>query len=122
MSTQNTVYVTAITAGLLEGIASGKVKGIGKPLSGRSISRTRRVRRRFAAVQPQFCGYSAEYLFTSDAATGSIVSFSINYYGNPHPTQVATGFAVNKKSGWTRLGPSGLAYIRRRTSFTSPTA
>jgi hypothetical protein len=56
------------------------------------------------------CIYSAEYIFSTDAQTGSIVSFSVNMNGNPHPTQVATGFAVNQASGWSVLGPSGLAY------------
>jgi hypothetical protein len=56
------------------------------------------------------CLYSAAYIFGSDAETGSIISFAINEFGNPHEVQVATGFAVNKKSGWSTLGPSGLAY------------
>jgi hypothetical protein len=57
-----------------------------------------------------FCGYSAEYIFSADAKTGGIVSWSINQYGNPHETQVVGGFAVNKKTGWNALGPSGLSY------------
>jgi hypothetical protein len=56
------------------------------------------------------CLYSAEYIYASDASTGAIVTFSINGMGNIHETQVADGFAVNKKSGWSALGPSGLAY------------
>ncbi|MGB6599717.1 MAG: hypothetical protein WBE77_01375 [Candidatus Cybelea sp.] len=59
------------------------------------------------------CGYSAEYIYASDAQTGGIVSFSVNYYGNPTPTEVVSGFAVNKKPGWSARGPSALA-------FTSP--
>ncbi len=54
--------------------------------------------------------YSAEPLYTSDAKTGSIISFSSNSFGNPKPTQVVTGFAVNNGSGWNVLGPSGLQY------------
>jgi hypothetical protein len=54
--------------------------------------------------------YSAEYIFTSDASTGSIVSFSINRYGQHKRLEVATGFAVNGKTGWSALGPSGVAY------------
>jgi hypothetical protein len=54
--------------------------------------------------------YAAEYIFVADAQTGSIINFAINNYGSPKPKQVATGFAVNKATDWTTLGPSGLAY------------
>lgn len=57
------------------------------------------------------CDYSAEYIFASDAKTGGIVDFSVNDYGDPHEIQVATGFGVNKKSGWSTLGPSGLQWL-----------
>lgn len=57
------------------------------------------------------CGYSAEYIYASDALTGGIVSFSVNYYGNNTPTEVVSGFAVNKKPGWSARGPSGLAFM-----------
>jgi hypothetical protein len=56
------------------------------------------------------CIYTAEYMFVSDAATGALVSFSINGSGHPGELQPVSGFAVNKKSGWSALGPSGLAY------------
>ncbi|MGA8575820.1 MAG: hypothetical protein WB609_09100 [Candidatus Cybelea sp.] len=56
------------------------------------------------------CGYSAEYVYASDAAIGGIVSFSVNFYGNRKATEVISGFAVNKKSGWSALGPAGLAF------------
>jgi hypothetical protein len=116
VSTQNSVWATALTSHLLVTISpSGKVGAspakFVKPFYITDASCKTAL---LPLFQPQFCGYSAEYLFTSDAATGSIVSFSINYYGNPHPTQVATGFAVNKKSGWTTLGPSGLAYSSKK--------
>jgi hypothetical protein len=58
--------------------------------------------------------YAAEYIFASDANTGSIIIFSINLFGNPKPLKVATGFAVNKASGWNVLGPSGLAYYPKK--------
>ena len=61
-----------------------------------------------------FCGYSAEYIFVGDAKTGGIVNFSVNQYGNPNEIQVASGFAVNKGSGWSALGPSGLSYNPKR--------
>lgn len=68
-------------------------------------------------AKSSFCGYSAEYIFGSDSKTGSIVSFSINLYGNPKETQVATGFAVNNKSGWSALGPSGLSYYPKKDTL-----
>jgi hypothetical protein len=58
--------------------------------------------------------YSAEYMFTSDASTGAIVSFSINQYGNKKRLQVITGFDVNKGSGWKVLGPSGVVYYPKK--------
>lgn len=61
-------------------------------------------------IQGPSCLYNAEYIFASDAYTGGIVNWSINNYGNPHEIQVASGFAVNRKSGWGALGPSGLSY------------
>jgi hypothetical protein len=68
-------------------------------------------------VDPAFCGYTAEYIFASDAITGGIVSWSINNYGNPNELEVAKGFAVNKGSGWGALGPSGLAYYGKTDSL-----
>jgi hypothetical protein len=56
------------------------------------------------------CIYTAEYMFVSDAATGGVVSFSVNGSGHAGELQPVSGFAVNKKSGWSALGPSGLAY------------
>ena len=68
-------------------------------------------------AKSSFCGYAAEYIFGSDSKTGSIVSFSINLYGNPKETQVATGFAVNHQSGWSTLGPSGLSYYPKKDTL-----
>jgi len=56
------------------------------------------------------CNYSAEYIFTSDATTGAIVTFSINHYGNRKRIEVIDGFDINKGTGWGTLGPSGLQY------------
>jgi hypothetical protein len=61
--------------------------------------------------------YSAEYVFASDVGTGGVTSFSINYYGNPKPTEVASGFGINKKTGWSALGPSGLAYNAKKDTL-----
>ena len=54
--------------------------------------------------------YSGEFIFSGDAATGSIVNYGINRYSNKKRLEVATGFAVNTATGWGALGPSGLQY------------
>jgi hypothetical protein len=56
------------------------------------------------------CGYSSEPIFASDAAIGGIVTFSVNFYGNHKVLEVINGFDVNKKTGWSALGPAGLAF------------
>lgn len=102
VSNNNSVYATGFTSGLLVGFDNAGKLGttIGAPFKAP-----------FSIVDASDSNlYAAEYIFVSDAATGSIVNFSINYYGNPKPTQVATGFGINKKSGWSALGPSGLQY------------
>jgi hypothetical protein len=107
VTTDNSVYGAGFTSGLVAGFtnAGSLIKTYGSPLKVPSSD--------VDAVCPPGkpkCLYSAEYIFVSDARTGGIVKFSVNYYGNPTPIQVASGFAVNKKSGWSALGPSGLAY------------
>ena len=64
-----------------------------------------------------FCGYSAEYMFTADAATGSIVSFSINSFGSKKLLPVISGFDVNGKTGWSTLGPSGMVYDAKKDTL-----
>ncbi len=54
--------------------------------------------------------YQPDYLWVSDVETGSIISYSVDFFGNGTPLQVATGFAVNKSGPAARLGPSGLQY------------
>ena len=101
------VYTTGLTSGVAAGFTTtGKlIKTYGSPLE-----------KPFSLVDAACtggaskCGYLGENVYVSDAKTGSIVSFSINNYGNPKPTQVATGFAANNKTNWSRLGPSGLSY------------
>jgi len=61
--------------------------------------------------------YAAEYIFTGDVKNGTITSFSINYYGNQKPLQVISGFAVNKKPGWSALGPTGLQYFPKKDTL-----
>lgn len=66
-----------------------------------------------------FCGlaYAPEDIYVSDAKTGSIVKLSflpVSRSGTAKETEVITGFAVNKGSGWSVLGPSGIQYNRTR--------
>lgn len=58
--------------------------------------------------------YSAEYVFTSDAKTGAIVSLGANTYASGFYMQVADGFAVNSGSGLKVLGPTGLSYYPKK--------
>jgi hypothetical protein len=60
------------------------------------------------------CLYSSEPIFVADASTGGIVVFNVSHYGNKKEIEVISGFAVNKKKGWSALGPSGLAYDYRK--------
>lgn len=104
----NTVYASGLTSGLVVGFSDSgsEIKSYGSPI----VAPLDDLDVHCIKSARQFCGYSAEYIFTSDAKTGGIINWSINYYGNPNETEVADGFAVNKKSGWSALGPSGLAY------------
>jgi hypothetical protein len=58
--------------------------------------------------------YSAEYVFTSDAKTGAIVSAGVNTYASGFLMQVASGFSVNNGSGLNVLGPTGLSYYPKK--------
>lgn len=102
VTTDNSVYGAGLSSGLIAGFTNvGKlIKTYGAPLEAPFSD--------VDASNPHL--YSAEYIFASDAKTGGIVSFSVNYYGNPKPTEVATGFAVNNAAGFARLGPSGVSY------------
>ncbi|MEO6834587.1 MAG: hypothetical protein ABI231_01580 [Candidatus Tumulicola sp.] len=65
-----------------------------------------------------FCGfpYAPEDIYISDSKTGSIVKLDfVPVSGHTTLTQVITGFAVNKGSGWSVLGPSGMQYNSQRT-------
>jgi hypothetical protein len=61
--------------------------------------------------------YDPEYIFTSDAKTGSIISLSTGYLGTGKLLQVATGFGVNGKSGWSTLGPSGIQFEKNQNLY-----
>jgi hypothetical protein len=54
--------------------------------------------------------YAAEYIFIGSANAGTIDSFSFGANGTGKVTEVVKGFDVNKGSGWSALGPSGIAY------------
>lgn len=108
VSNNNDVYAAGATSGLLVSFSpTGKLlKTYGSPNFKQPFSNFDAS----CAHAKGFCGYSAEYMFTADSMTGAITSFSINRYGNKKLLQVIQGFDVNKKSGWSTLGPSGLAY------------
>ncbi len=102
----NQVYATGLTSKLMVWIEeNGKVdKSYGSPIA---LPLT-------DGDAPPLNIYDPEYIFAGDAKTGSIVSLSLGGYGTHKLVQVATGFAVNKKSGWSTLGPSGLSYVGGR--------
>jgi hypothetical protein len=66
-----------------------------------------------------FCGlpYAPEDVYISDATTGAIVKMEFVSVsgGNVTMTQVISGFGINKGSGWSALGPSGIQYDSHRT-------
>jgi hypothetical protein len=60
-----------------------------------------------------FCGepYAPEDIYVSDSKTGSIVKMAfIPVIGKVKMTRVIVGFGINKGSGWSALGPSGMQY------------
>jgi hypothetical protein len=59
---------------------------------------------------PQLSLYSADFIFIGNADTGALDSYSFGSYGSGHVTEIVNGFDVNKGSGWSALGPSGIAY------------
>lgn len=65
-----------------------------------------------------FCGlaYAPEDIYIADSKTGSILklAFVPVSSGNVKVTQVISGFGVNKESGWSALGPSGIQYNSTR--------
>jgi hypothetical protein len=62
------------------------------------------------ADAPPIYSYSAEFIFVGNADSGGVVSHSFGHYGDKKNIEVISGFDVNKASGWSALGPSGLAY------------
>lgn len=65
-----------------------------------------------------FCGlaYAPEDIYVGDAKTGAIVKLSFLPVsgGKAKMTEVIKGFDVNKGSGWSVLGPSGIQYNATR--------
>ncbi len=60
-----------------------------------------------------FCGepYAPEDIYISNSKAGSIVKLAFTAVtGQTKLTQVIIGFGINKSSGWSALGPSGLQY------------
>ena len=67
-----------------------------------------------------FCGlpYAPEDIYVGDAKTGEVVKLAflpVSRSGTATETVVMSGFAVNKGTGWSVLGPSGIQYNRTRT-------
>jgi hypothetical protein len=54
--------------------------------------------------------YSPEYIYIGNADTGGLDSISLGGHGTGKVMEVVKGFDVNKGSGWSALGPSGIAY------------
>jgi hypothetical protein len=67
-----------------------------------------------------FCGlaYAPEDIYVGDSKTGAIIKLTFLPVtgGKATETEVITGFGINKGSGWSILGPSGIQYNRTRTS------
>jgi hypothetical protein len=106
LSSANILYATGLTSGMMGGFLQiGKfAKGYGSLIKAPFDD------------ADAFCSVShyPEYIYVSDAKTGSIISFSVNTYGNPRENQVITGFGVNNGSSWRVLGPSGIQYNGQR--------
>jgi len=66
-----------------------------------------------------FCGlvYAPEDIYVGDSKTGSIIKLAYvpaSGSGKAIPIQVIAGFGINKGSGWSVLGPSGIQYNSTR--------
>jgi hypothetical protein len=106
----NAVYATGLSSGLLAWFdQAGKEQSThGSPLAA-PFSVVDAFRNKM---------YAPEYVFASDAQTGSIVSLGVNDYASQYK-QVATGFAVGSSSqtGWQTVGPSGLQYDSKKDTL-----
>jgi hypothetical protein len=66
------------------------------------------------------CGlvYAPENIYVGDSKSGAVIKLGflpVSRSGHATVTQVISGFATNKGSGWSALGPSGLQYNKTRT-------
>jgi len=59
---------------------------------------------------PPLYGYSPNIMFVGNADTGAIDNIGLGGYGERKVMEVIKGFDVNKGTGWSALGPSGLSY------------
>jgi hypothetical protein len=65
-----------------------------------------------------FCGfpYAPEDIYVSDSKAGTLVKVAfVSVSGKTKITEVIKGFGINKGSGWSILGPSGMQYNNKRT-------
>jgi hypothetical protein len=68
-----------------------------------------------AATADAFCGeaYAPENIYVANSKSGSIIKLAflpVSRGGKAKMTEVISGFGVNKGSGWSVLGPSGMQY------------
>ena len=57
--------------------------------------------------------YTPEYIFTADCS-GHMFSLSLGSYGTGNLLEVAKGFDINGKTGWSYLGAAGFAYYAKK--------
>ncbi|MGB8965592.1 MAG: hypothetical protein WCB99_08120 [Candidatus Cybelea sp.] len=100
----NQVYATGMLSGLVSQFdENGNFK----------VSHSSPIQVPFADADA-FCGfaYAPEDIYIADSKTGSILKLEFVPVSSGHQklTQVITGFGVNKGSGWSVLGPSGIQY------------
>jgi hypothetical protein len=66
-----------------------------------------------------FCGelYAPDDLYVGDSKTGAIIklAFPVSSSAHAQVIQVISGFGINKGSGWSVLGPSGMQYDSKKT-------
>jgi hypothetical protein len=105
----NQVYGAGLVSGLVSRFSQmGKLeKSHGSPIAAPFVD------------ADAFCGeaYAPEDIYIADSKTGSIIklAFVPVSSGNAKVTQVISGFGINKGSGWSVLGPSGIQYNSKRT-------
>lgn len=106
----NQVYGAGLVSGLVSRFAqTGKLeKSYGSP-----------IQVPFADADA-FCGepYAPEDIYIADSKTGSVYKLAfipVSSGGKATLTRVIIGFGVNKGSGWSALGPSGIQYNSQRT-------